>query len=94
MEDYEEMEMPTPCSACGEIFDLNDGRGSEKWYPDTIICRECSDREQSEIEEDERWEGINNEISDAMYELKYEEDVSKLSEENKKALKSIVNKLN
>lgn len=33
-------EMPTPCQKCGKIFELNDGIGSEKWYPLTIICND------------------------------------------------------
>jgi len=27
------MEMPTPCQKCGNLFDLNDGTGSTKWFP-------------------------------------------------------------
>ena len=50
MENYD-FEMPTPCQHCGEIFDLNDGFGSEKWYPNTVICEECYRKEEAEIEE-------------------------------------------
>ena len=32
------MEMPTPCQKCGGWFDLLDGGGSEKWFPNTVIC--------------------------------------------------------
>lgn len=69
-----DMEMPTPCKCCGKIFDLNNGRGSEKWYPDTIICSECHDDEKEEIEEDERWETINSELCNALYGLNNEEN--------------------
>ena len=51
----EEMDIPTPCQHCGELFDLNDGGASSKWYPNTIICPQCSDEEDKEIEEDDRW---------------------------------------
>lgn len=44
--------MPTPCQKCGEWFDLNDGRGSKKWYPNTVICSDCAKEEQEEIERD------------------------------------------
>ena len=37
-EDDDEMDMPTPCQKCGNLFDLNDGVGSEKWFPNTVIC--------------------------------------------------------
>lgn len=73
--DYEEMDMPTPCMHCGELFDLNDGHGSGKWYPGTTICPQCSTQEDKEIEEDERWETINNEISNALYDLENEENL-------------------
>lgn len=63
-------EMPTPCAICGETFDLNDGRTSEKWRVDTTICNECWGKEQIEIEDDERWESLNMELSDALYDFK------------------------
>jgi hypothetical protein len=28
-----EMEMPTPCQKCRELFDLNDGQPSYEWFP-------------------------------------------------------------
>lgn len=58
------MEMPTPCQKCGGWFDLNDGYGSEKWFPDTTICEECYNEEAKEIEKDERIEELKAEISD------------------------------
>ena len=53
MENTEEMEMPCPCNICGEWFDLNDGFGSKKWYPNTVICEPCYQDEKIEIEDDE-----------------------------------------
>lgn len=84
--DYEEMEMPTPCIHCGEIFDLNDGYGSEKWHPNVVICENCHSKEEAEIEEDERWEDINIEIGNALYELKEQGAWEKLSNDNKELI--------
>lgn len=96
MEDYEEeMDMPTPCQHCGELFDLNDGAPSEKWYPNMAICAKCSTQEDDEIEEDERWETINNEISNALYDLENEENLkSRLDEDNILKILKIAQKLN
>lgn len=58
------MEMPTPCQKCGGWFDLLDGCGSEKWYPNTVICEECYNEEADEIQKDERIEELRAEISD------------------------------
>lgn len=81
--DTEEMEMPTPCEHCGSIFDLNDGYGSEKWHPNIVICEKCHEDEEAEIEEDERWDSINTEISNAFYGLDKEEGAwEKLDKEN------------
>ena len=89
-----EMEMPTPCAHCGEIFDLNDGSASDKWYRDTIICEKCSDKEQKEIEEDERWEDINIEVSNALYSLDEEKNIKNLlSKENQELIMKITNNL-
>ena len=93
--DYEEMDMPTPCHHCGELFDLNDGGASSKLYPNTIICLQCSDEEDKEIEEDERWETINNEISNALYDLENEDNLkSRISEDNILKILKIAQKLN
>ena len=95
MDDYEEMDMPTPCQHCGELFDLNDGGTSEKWYPRTIICPQCSDEEDKEIEEDDRWETINDEISNALYGLENEESLkSRLDKDNILKILKIAQKLN
>lgn len=86
----EEMEMPTPCQHCGEIFDLNDGFGSEKWYPNTVICKSCSEKETEEIEEDERWETINIDLTNALYGLDKEENLKdKLDKNNLELLTKI-----
>ena len=66
----EEFDMPVPCEKCGEWFDLNDGYGSEKWFPNIVICRKCHKEEEKEIERDEEIEELKNEISDAEYTLK------------------------
>ena len=93
MED--EMDMPTPCTHCEELFDLNDGHGSGKWYPGVTICAPCSDEEDREIEEDERWETINDEISNALYDLDNEENLkSRISEDNIIKILKIAQKLN
>lgn len=84
--DYYEkdMEMPVPCQSCGRWFDLTDGCGSEKWYPGTVICNECSDLEEQEIQLDDDIEECNNQISDAEYTIK--EKTIELSElQQKKA---------
>ena len=97
MIDYDkEMDMPTPCQHCGELFDLiNDGGASSKWYPNTIICPQCSDEEDKEIEEDDRWETINNEISNALYDLENEDNLkSRVSEDNIIKILKIAQKLN
>ena len=90
MENYD-FEMPTPCQHCGEIFDLNDGFGSEKWYPNTVICEECHRKEEAEIEEDDRWEDINNEISNALYGLDKEDGAwAKITDENRALIIQLV----
>lgn len=62
---YEEMEIPTPCQKCGEWFDLNDGSASEKWFPKTIICPECGEKEQNIIELEQDIEDLQDEIDQA-----------------------------
>lgn len=76
-------EMPTPCEHCGKIFDLNEGRGSEKYHPNIVICKECAEEEAKEIEEDDRWEDINIELSNTLYELKENGAWAKLTDENR-----------
>lgn len=83
------MEMPTPCRHCGGWFDLNNGRGSEKWYPGTVICDACCNKEEEEIEEEERWRDINDELSDGLFPFEHENAWEKLTGENLERLKSI-----
>lgn len=67
MELSEEMDMPCPCQHCGKWFDLTDGHGSEKWYPNTVICPKCGKEEEIEIERDEEISELKNQIQDAVY---------------------------
>ncbi|MBP1222626.1 hypothetical protein [Flavobacterium sp. 1355] len=64
-EDFEEMEMPTPCQKCGGWFDLNDGTASEKWFPRTVICSDCGEKEQNIIEIEQDIEDFIEEIDQA-----------------------------
>lgn len=64
-EPHDGMEMPCPCQHCGGWFDLNDGYGSEKWYPNTVICEDCGKEEEKEIERDDEIEDLKNALSDA-----------------------------
>lgn len=90
MENYD-FEMPTPCQHCGETFDLNDGYGSEKWYPNIVICQKCHEDEEAEIEEDERWDDINTEISNALYGLDKEDGAwAKITHENRALIIQLV----
>lgn len=64
-DEFDEMEMPTPCQKCDGWFDLNDGTGSEKWFPRTIICPECGEREQAIIDVENDIEDLQEEIDSA-----------------------------
>jgi peptidoglycan hydrolase CwlO-like protein len=64
-EDFEEMEMPTPCQKCGGWFDLNDGTASEKWFPRTVICSDCGEKEQNIIEIEQDIVDLQDEIDQA-----------------------------
>lgn len=66
----EELEMPTPCQKCGQIFDLNDGTASVKWFPNTIICEKCGDEEEKEVERDEEIDDLKSQIDDANYTIR------------------------
>jgi hypothetical protein len=66
-EECDDMEMPTPCQRCGDIFDLNDGRESEKWYPGTVICETCAGEETVEVEQDTFIEALEDELEDAIW---------------------------
>ena len=64
------MEMPTPCESCGQWCELDDMVGSDKWYKDIVICRECSDLEEKEIELDNDIENEQNNLADAEWQIK------------------------
>lgn len=66
----EKFEMPTPCQKCNQIFDLNDGTGSVKWFPNTVICINCGSEEEKEIERDQEIEELKQQIDDANYTIK------------------------
>lgn len=70
-EPHDEMEMPCPCQRCGNWFDLNDGVGSQKWYPNTVICENCADEEDEEIERDEEVMRLQGEIEDAKWTIEH-----------------------
>lgn len=63
-EDFDEDSMPVPCQKCGEWFDLNDGCRSDKWFPMTVICYDCSRDEETEMDFDNEIEIIKNSIDD------------------------------
>lgn len=93
MENFGEMDMPTPCESCGDWFDLNDGYGSDKWHPDIVICVKCHGLEVVEIEEDERWEEINIDLSNALHGLDKEQNINKRLDTSNKDLILSVSKL-
>lgn len=76
------MEMPTPCEKCGDIFELLDGLTSEKWFPNTIICESCGQKEKEEIERDEEIEELKDRISDAEITIRYAKERLKELESN------------
>lgn len=65
----EEMEMPTPCESCGRWQELDDMCGSGKWYKDIVICKECSDLEDEEVELDNQIEDEENTLQDAEWQI-------------------------
>jgi lysyl-tRNA synthetase class I len=90
MEEFEEYDMPVPCEHCGKLFELNDGYASEKWYPNIVICESCHEQEEKEIEEDDRWEDINIDLSNALYGLDKEENIrARLAPDNINLLNKI-----
>ena len=61
--DMQEMEMPTPCNECGEIFDLNDGMRHPRGTG-IVICAECGRKIESEVEREEEIDTLED-IPDA-----------------------------
>lgn len=90
------------CKCCNESFTLDNGcdhlvnaPDSKRLHPDSIFCRQCVEKVRTEIEEDERWETINNEVSNVLYDLENVENLkSRLSEDNILKFLKIAQKLN
>lgn len=59
-----EMEMPTPCERCNELFDLLDGTRSPR-NPRIVICEGCAGKEQEEVNKEEEIIELQEEIADA-----------------------------
>jgi len=84
------MEMPTPCINCGKIFDLNDGVGSKKWFPNTVICEKCFDKEEEEIERDEEIYDMKLSLANAKWDVNYyTEELKKLGLTDEEISKAI-----
>jgi hypothetical protein len=60
------MEMPCSCD-CGKWFDLDDGYSSE--HSNKLMCRECYEVEQKEIEDQEAEDEAIEQLQNAKYEL-------------------------
>ena len=83
------------CKCCNELFTLDNECDSKRLHPDSVFCGQCVEKVRAEIEEDERWETINNEISNALYDLENEENLKgRLSEDNILKILRIAQKLN
>lgn len=65
------MECPTPCEKCGDVFELEDGFRSEKWFENIIICPECHKQEDEEIQIDAEVEQLREDLSEAQHTVKY-----------------------
>lgn len=65
-----EMEMPTPCQSCNEIFELTEGYESKKWFQNTSICENCSIKEEAEVLKDGAIEDLKKRIDNALYDIK------------------------
>ena len=85
-----EMEMPTPCEHCGQIFDLNDGYASNKWHEGITICSECHEKEEEEMERDGEIEDANFALEEHLPEFIGERGWENLSDENKASIIQIV----
>lgn len=57
----EELDKPTTCACCGELFDLMDG----EWYKKNIICPKCCKEKKSEIDIEDEMEELYQIIQDA-----------------------------
>lgn len=63
-----ELEMPTPCTECGDIFELLDGRRNPRGGS-VVICSDCADKADEEIERAEEIEELREEIENAEYDI-------------------------
>jgi hypothetical protein len=61
------MEMPCRCD-CGKWFDLNDGYSSEK-QKNKVICGECGETEEKEIEREEQITDWKSSYDNAKYDM-------------------------
>lgn len=64
-----EFEMPTPCTECGETFELHDGRRNPRGG-NNVICSDCADKADEEVERDEEIQALRAEIEDAEYTIR------------------------
>lgn len=87
---YGSLGQVSPCVCCGELFERDEGYTSMKWFENTIICPECFEREELEIEENERAEVMNDEISNALYEFDKPENWEKISPENRNQIVEVI----
>lgn len=67
---FDEDSMPAHCQKCGGMFDLYDGRGSDKWFPGTVICEKCAAEEEKEIELDEEIIEATTTLDEALYTIR------------------------
>lgn len=69
IEDFDEDDMPCPCTMCNEWFDLNDGKEHPR-KENQIICAACANAIQIEVDREEEIEELQSSISDAEYTIK------------------------
>ena len=69
IEDFDEDDMPCPCTMCNEWFDLNDGKEHPR-KENQIICASCANAIQIEVDREEEIEELQSSISDAEYTIK------------------------
>lgn len=64
IEDFDEDDMPCPCTVCNEWFDLNDGKEHPR-KDGHVICASCADSIQEEVDREEEIQELRDEIHDA-----------------------------
>lgn len=62
------MEMPCVCEECSKWFDLNDGSRHPK--KEIVICEQCADRIEAEVEREDEIQDLLTQLSDAEYTVK------------------------